>query len=267
MSSNDIMFKTRSMTVLIKKGGSHVRFIYNEPGDYDLYCAQVSVVEDYGSFCWISQDKIIKHIGEYPFNLLTENGKETNITSRLKVEKEVRIGNVIVTKNNMRLVKKTQTIEINWEKKAKMAVYWHRTEWVQPHIRAHTSDGSFYHYDAEMKLHRDNDLPAIIYSNGVCEWYFHGVRHRVGNPARSSPNGTEEWYFHGVLHREDGPAIVMPPSDDDEGYHMTCIWYMRGTIHRADGPAVTRSNGQVEYYLHDVKMEREQWMEKRSILV
>jgi hypothetical protein len=32
------------------------------------------------------------------------------------------------------------------------------------------------------KLHRDNDKPAIMYSNGSCEWWVNGKRHRFSKP-------------------------------------------------------------------------------------
>ena len=34
-------------------------------------------------------------------------------------------------------------------------------------------------YDYNGKLHRDDDLPAVIHPEGSKEWYKHGRHHRV----------------------------------------------------------------------------------------
>ena len=52
-------------------------------------------------------------------------------------------------------------------------------------------------------LHRDNDLPAIIYSNGTRYWYQNGQKHRDNNlPAVICSNGKQEWYRHGIKYKE-----------------------------------------------------------------
>ena len=52
------------------------------------------------------------------------------------------------------------------------------------------------------KLHRDNDLPAIIYSNGTCVWFQNGRKYREGDqPAAIYADGTQHWYKNGRLHR------------------------------------------------------------------
>ncbi len=60
------------------------------------------------------------------------------------------------------------------------------------------------------KLHRDNDLPAVVHQNGYQGWYKNGVLHRDNDlPAQISPNGTLRWYKNGKYHREnDLPAII-----------------------------------------------------------
>jgi hypothetical protein len=64
------------------------------------------------------------------------------------------------------------------------------------------------------KLHREGDLPAIVFSNGQREWFKYGVRHREnGLPAYIGCLGSKEWYIKGQLHREgDLPAIIWSDS-------------------------------------------------------
>jgi hypothetical protein len=48
-------------------------------------------------------------------------------------------------------------------------------------------------------VHRNNDLPAVVYSNGTKKWYNYGKLHRANGPAIKRPNGDNEWYEHGKL--------------------------------------------------------------------
>ena len=62
-------------------------------------------------------------------------------------------------------------------------------------------------------LHRGDDQPAVIRSNGQREWWFYGQMHREGDqPAFEDQNNkTYAWYQQGQLHREGGkPAIITP---------------------------------------------------------
>jgi hypothetical protein len=57
--------------------------------------------------------------------------------------------------------------------------------------------------------HRDDDLPAIIQSNGTKKWYKNGKQHRDNDlPAVIEKNGTKRWYKDGKQHRDNGPAII-----------------------------------------------------------
>jgi len=58
--------------------------------------------------------------------------------------------------------------------------------------------------------HRDNDLPAVIWSHGTQYWYRHGQKHRDnGLPAVIWASGSQHWYQHGQLHRDnDLPAVI-----------------------------------------------------------
>ena len=60
------------------------------------------------------------------------------------------------------------------------------------------------------KLHRDGDLPAIIFADGSQCWYKYGRRHRSGDlPAEIWAYGTQRWYKDGKLHRDgDLPAEI-----------------------------------------------------------
>jgi hypothetical protein len=55
------------------------------------------------------------------------------------------------------------------------------------------------HWYKNGKWHRDRDLPAVIYFDGVCCWYYDGTLHRDNDlPAIIHPNGYQEWYIHGA---------------------------------------------------------------------
>jgi len=49
------------------------------------------------------------------------------------------------------------------------------------------------------QIHRDNDKPAIIYSDGTQHWYKNGLRHRDNDlPAIIYADGNQYWYKEGV---------------------------------------------------------------------
>ena len=51
-------------------------------------------------------------------------------------------------------------------------------------------------------LHR-TDGPAVIWVNGVKDWYLHGRFHRTAGPARESPFGLDEWWINGEQLTEE----------------------------------------------------------------
>jgi antitoxin component YwqK of YwqJK toxin-antitoxin module len=54
------------------------------------------------------------------------------------------------------------------------------------------------------QLHRDNDLPAVIYANGEKEWYQNGQLHRDNDlPTVVLPSGTKLWYQNGKFIRSE----------------------------------------------------------------
>jgi len=72
------------------------------------------------------------------------------------------------------------------------------------------------------QLHRDGDLPAVVYPNGDQYWCQHGKPHRDGDqPAVVRADGNQKWYQHGDLHRDGGkPAVI-----NADG---TCAYYRHG---------------------------------------
>jgi len=52
------------------------------------------------------------------------------------------------------------------------------------------------------QLHRDNDLPAIINSDGTEKWYQNDQLHRDNDsPAIIYGSGSQSWYQNDKLHR------------------------------------------------------------------
>lgn len=57
--------------------------------------------------------------------------------------------------------------------------------------------------------HRDNDLPAVIYSNGSQEWWFNGQLHRDNDKPAIDQFKYKKWIVNGKLHRNNTqPAVV-----------------------------------------------------------
>jgi hypothetical protein len=95
----------------------------------------------------------------------------------------------------------------------------------------------------EGNLHRDNDLPAIIRYNGSQYWYKDGNCHRDNDlPAVIFSDGSQEWYKNGELHRDnDLPAAILSNGSQ--------YWYKNGNLHRDDNlPAIIRYNGSQEWW-------------------
>ena len=95
-------------------------------------------------------------------------------------------------------------------------------------------DGTLHWFDTEGRLHRDFDLPAVIYKNGSMLWYQHGQIHREhDHPAIIwDVYGGREWFYHGHRTRLfDRPAV-----EESDG---TQIWYRNGLLDRkGNRPAV-----------------------------
>ena len=116
------------------------------------------------------------------------------------------------------------------------------------------SDSGNRHYYKNQLLHRDDDLPAVEYSNGDKHWYKDGKRHRENDlPSIEYSNGTKKWYKNGILHREDDYAVEHSNGDK--------AWYKNGLLHRENGPAIEYSDGNKYYYLEGIQYIKEEYYE------
>jgi len=65
------------------------------------------------------------------------------------------------------------------------------------------------------ELHRENDLPAIIRSDGTKQWWINGKLHRENDkPAIIRSNGIMEWWFNGRPFRQNKKPIIEYPNDN-----------------------------------------------------
>jgi len=54
------------------------------------------------------------------------------------------------------------------------------------------------------ELHRENDLPAVIFKNGTKVWWKNGKRHRENDmPAIIREYGSKEWFVNGEFIRSE----------------------------------------------------------------
>jgi antitoxin component YwqK of YwqJK toxin-antitoxin module len=98
------------------------------------------------------------------------------------------------------------------------------------------------------KLHRDNDLPALIYKDGDKLWYKNDKLHRDNDlPSIILINGDKFWYKNGNSQRDgDLPAIIL--SDGSE------YWCKNDKLHRDnDLPAMILADGTQYWYYNGVK--------------
>lgn len=75
---------------------------------------------------------------------------------------------------------------------------------------SHTKDyeGNLY-WLKDDQLHRDGDLPTVIWANGCLEWSQNGLRHRNGDrPAYIGVDGSVAWFQNNLRHRRLGPARI-----------------------------------------------------------
>lgn len=98
----------------------------------------------------------------------------------------------------------------------------------------------FFHEQLEVwgyegRIHRDGDLPAVIYhEQEIYEWYKHGKRHREqeGKPAYiDRRKRVFKFFVDNRYHREDGPAVI-------DWSRRRVRYYYKNHLHRKDGPAV-----------------------------
>lgn len=131
--------------------------------------------------------------------------------------------------------------------------------------RACMKNGYLTYYNAEGKIHRDDDKPAMIKKDASGKiidayWYKDGKLHRDNGPAVDrGDNGTEKiWYRHGIRHRDgDLPAYI---ADTETGRVFIEGYYKDGKKHRENGPAyiVYSPDGTAntkQWYLNDTRCE------------
>jgi len=97
-------------------------------------------------------------------------------------------------------------------------------KWIKPsYINEY---GDMFWYNKYGELHRAEDLPALIYSDGTKYWYKNGKQHRDGDkPATIWPCGSKYWYKNGQKHRNrDKPAIIYT--------NGLKFWYKNGELIR-----------------------------------
>ena len=98
------------------------------------------------------------------------------------------------------------------------------------------------------QIHRNYDLPAIIYANGTQEWYKENKLHRDNDlPAIIDADGTQYWYKDDKRHRDnDKPAAISADGSQ--------FWYKEGLLHRDnDLPAIIFSDGSKEWWKNNKK--------------
>ena len=63
----------------------------------------------------------------------------------------------------------------------------------------------------------------------------------------------EFYYVNGRYHRKDGPAVI------EHGVRE--VWFEFGRMHSSCGPAVTWNDGRKEYWLNNVRLSRNEWLD------
>jgi hypothetical protein len=96
--------------------------------------------------------------------------------------------------------------------------------------------------------HRDNDLPAIIFSDGDQYWYKNGKINRDNDlPAVIFSDGSQIWCKNGKQHRDnDLPAVIYSSGSQ--------FWFKNGKKHRDnDLPSIIYANGDQYWYKNDIE--------------
>lgn len=138
-----------------------------------------------------------------------------------------------------------------------------------------------YEWYKDNKLHRDDDLPALVYLDGTKLWYKNGKLHRDNDkpaydseevkkwykngelhrendkPALCKFNGERHWYKNGQLHRDGKPAIITE-------YFM--YYYINGQLHREDGPTqIAKHNKYINKYKNKVDSKNNVWYQNGKV--
>lgn len=132
-----------------------------------------------------------------------------------------------------------------------IAFYWSKHVAIQQGVIGNKTKGCCTKYDdngnvqayiwySNGKIHRDDDLPAIIFANGLHQWYKNGKLHRDGDkPAHVYLCGHIAYFKEGKLHRNaDFPAFLHPDGSSDFLCHGQ-LW----KEHDSDGRVIQLYNG------------------------
>ena len=109
--------------------------------------------------------------------------------------------------------------------------------------------------DAQGRLHRDYDLPAVVWPGHYCEWWVHGERRRVRpeDPHVLFDVGERQWLdARGYFHRDDDlPAIEWPG--------QFCAWFVHGKLHRqrSEDPHIVYDDGEQQWRDEDENLHRD----------
>lgn len=97
-------------------------------------------------------------------------------------------------------------------------------------------------------LHQFNERPALIRSDGHCEYWSYGRLHRINGPAIT---------YNPKFEVKD-IASILGLSFCDRGYEKRVEYWVNGKLHNEDGPAIIVGNGMetFEYYSYEGKFER-----------
>ena len=85
--------------------------------------------------------------------------------------------------------------------------------WWGDDLKPRRGNGLYYWTNSNDQLHRDHDLPAVIYDDGIKKWYQNGKLDRLnGKYTILEADGTKVWMWNlpnntQYWHREDGPTI------------------------------------------------------------
>ena len=78
-------------------------------------------------------------------------------------------------------------------------------------------DGNQFWYKDNL-LHRDDDLPAIIYTGGIKFWHQNGLWHRENGPADMWADGENCWWIEGVSYSFDEWCLKLNKSPKEKAY-------------------------------------------------
>jgi hypothetical protein len=71
----------------------------------------------------------------------------------------------------------------------------------------HVGENGTIEYYKDDQLHRDDNLPAVVWADGAKFWCQNDLLHRDGDqPAAEWTDGTKIWFQNDKRHRLTGPA-------------------------------------------------------------